>query len=531
VSDRPPHGHIDVAHLLTIDVESELRKLTQAQLQGPWQLPAELVRRALRRGASAIEVELGRAQLRVRSRGGAVPAEVLRQLAALLDGSRSPERRHRALSELERAGALSLLGLIGLEPASLRIVSPGANAAGETLGLSWRRDGTVEFQRFGEPGPDHVEIFVRGAKYDRQRAREWLHDVTRYASADINVDGKALSAATLPNRGFDNPMSIVQLTTPLPATVAIPREGELARLYLLQDGLVTTHLSVTNSPAFEAAIEMTELCEATASAARLREAIQDRIKPLVHAAIEHLITLGQRGPELAPADRRRLTQLLLYTARRYRGHAKVIARLPLFRALERDGRERWCELLALRQAAREDSGERLLCTLFPDQDPAQFAPEGRIYILDESERALLGELLEIGFRPPRRRMEAGRGLLATLRANVQLGRGRDLLNNLRPGGRVIADAELEPGERSLLASIRAQLDGCEVAMCTGGGPIRRLGAGPDKLLLPRESDEVRAAVVMVSRDPAWIYPALLALLDGRDFPGRARRRWSLARLR
>ena len=47
---------IDVSGLLTIDVASELRKLSQAQLQGPWQLPAELVRRALRDGAGHIDV-------------------------------------------------------------------------------------------------------------------------------------------------------------------------------------------------------------------------------------------------------------------------------------------------------------------------------------------------------------------------------------------------------------------------------------------------------------------------------------------
>jgi hypothetical protein len=34
----------------------------------------------------------------------------------------------------------------------------------------------------------------------------------------------------------------------------------------------------------------------------------------------------------------------------------------------------------------------------------------------------------------------------------------------------------------------------------------------------------------VASDPGWVYPALLALLDGRDFPERARRRWSLAKL-
>ena len=41
---------------LTIDVSSELETLCEAQLRGTWQVPAELVRLALRVGAAAISV-------------------------------------------------------------------------------------------------------------------------------------------------------------------------------------------------------------------------------------------------------------------------------------------------------------------------------------------------------------------------------------------------------------------------------------------------------------------------------------------
>lgn len=528
MSERPES--IDVGSLLTIDVESELRKLTQAQLQGPWQLPAELVRRALRHGAARVEVELGRQQLRVRSQGGGVPQVVLRELAALLDPQRSPQRRHRALSELERAGELSLLGLLGLEPTQLRIVTLAASSEGATaehpaMGLSWRSGGAVELQRFEPPGPTHAEVLVRGAKLDRTRAREWLADVARHAPSEIEVDGRPLIGA---GAGFEDAFSITRIVDPVPATLALPREGELARLYLLQDGLITTHMSVPEAPCFEAAIETRTLAEPTASAAQLRELIQPLIPKIVAAAIEHMIAVGQQGAALAPADRSRLTRLLLHGARRDREQAKTIARLPLFRGLERDGRERWCDLLALRQSVQEEAGERLLIALFPDQDPAEFAPEARLYVLDESERALLGELLELGFRQPRRRVHGRRGLLKALRELPSQLRGQALFAALRPGGRPIPDATLEHDERTFLIQLRAQLEGCEVAMCTGSGPVRRIGAGPHKLLLPRQSARVKSAVVAVSQDPSWVYPALLALLDGRDFPERARKRWKKA---
>jgi hypothetical protein len=524
---------IDVGSLLTIDVESELRKLTQAQLQGPWQLPSELVRRALRGGATRVEIELGRSALSVRSFGDRVEFQIMRELAALLDAKRSPQRRHRALSALERAGALSLLGLVGLEPSSVRITSPNANPEGETMGLSWERDGAITLQRFLPPYPAHVEVLVRGTKLDRTRAREWLSGVARFAPAEILVDGKPLARGA--NQGFGEVFSLAALQSsgrssgqpPLTGTLALPREGELARLYLLQDGLVTTHMSLTDAPCFEAAIETRGLAEPGASAARLRDVITPMIPTIVSSAVEHMIAIAGEG-RLEASERARLTQLLLHAARRDRGHAKTIAQLPLFRGLERDGRERWCDLLSLRQSVQEEGGERLLDALFPDQDPTEFAPEGRVYVLDEGERALLGELLELGFRQPRRRVEARRGLARLLREGPRL-RGREWLAALRPHGRPLSDVDLEPDERHLLTMLRAQLGGCEITMCTGSGPVRRLRS-PDKLSLPREHDRVRAAVRAVGHDPAWVYPALLALLDGHEFPERARRRWSIAKL-
>lgn len=514
---------IDVGALLTIDVESELRKLTQAQLQGSWQLPAELVRQALRHGARSIEVELGRFQLQVRSLGGGVHYEVLREVAALLDPQREPQRRHRALTKLEREGALALLGLIGLDPSGLRIVSAPARPGEPGWGLEWRRGGKVELRRF-EPAPTHSEVVVRGSKLDRARARMWLVEAARFASVqapvEITIDGRAIP------QGFDDVIAQARISDPLPGVLALPRTGEVARVILLQDGIVTGHLSLTEAPCFEVALETRGVAEAGASAARLRELITPQLDRLVEVAVDHMIELGREGASLATQDRTRLSQQLLQAARRRREQAKTIARLPLFRGLERDGRERWYDLLALRQSVHEEGGERLLTAIFPDQDLADFAPESRVYVIDEAERALLGELLELGFRQPRRRVGRHRGLAQMLRQGIGV-RVRDLFAGLRPGGRAIPDAELEADERHMLVLLRAQLEHCEVAMCTGEGPVRRRGAGPDKLLLPRASPTVRAAVRTLGLDAGWVYPALLALLDGRDFPDRARRRWRI----
>ncbi|MFO0631228.1 MAG: hypothetical protein U0168_00095 [Nannocystaceae bacterium] len=62
-----------------------------------------------------------------------------------------------------------------------------------------------------------------------------------------------------------------------------------------------------------------------------------------------------------------------------------------------------------------------------------------------------------------------------------------------------------------------------IAMCAGAGPIRRTRG---VLLLPRRNPIVAASVRAVASDPAWAYPACLALLvHHARAPERLRRAW------
>ncbi|MBL8970373.1 MAG: hypothetical protein JNK56_07325, partial [Myxococcales bacterium] len=126
---------VDLRDLLRIDIEAELRKLTVAQLQGPWQMPAELVRRAVRAGAGEIDVSLGRSGCTVRDDGPPLPDAQLRDLATMLDPAAPAERRHQALLALEAAGGLALLALAGLGATQLDLRARGG---GTLRRLTWR---------------------------------------------------------------------------------------------------------------------------------------------------------------------------------------------------------------------------------------------------------------------------------------------------------------------------------------------------------------------------------------------------------
>lgn len=517
---------LEIAALLTIDIDAELRKLTQAQLQGAWQLPAELVRRALRAGARVVDVHIERDRITVEDDGAPVGRATLDHLATLLTPARAASDRHAALIELENAGDLELLAVVGTRVEELEIVTPAPDDVGWLLG--WRRrDASApgeRVRRFAPPAPRTTRVSLRGVRAERSRARTWLQQVARFAKAQVLLDGRPI------RRGFADPLLRRSLSAPLDGELAIPAEGEDARLWLLRDGLITAQLTIPDAPCFEAVVETGGLAVATTSAASLRDAITPFIPEILDQAVLHLVELGERAPLLAPTVRTRAIQLLLQAARR-RIHSAVIARLPLFRGVEiDDGGERYFDLLALRQAVVEGGNDRHLLALFPDQDPRDFANVGRIFILDERERGLLHDLLDLQFRPPPRRTIAGHRLAHlghAIRETVG-NHGRELRDVLRawvePRHHEVNESDLDAEERRCLAVLREVADGRAITICEGSGRVRRRR---DRLSLPRDNPEVRSCVAAIAHDPAWAYPALLALLAGQEYPSAARRAWSL----
>jgi hypothetical protein len=521
---------IDVGGLLTIDVASELRKLSLAQLQGPWQLPSELVRRALRDGATQVEVDLGRHRAEVRDNGRGVPEAHLEWTGVLLDRRRTNEERHAALTALEATGELVLLILAGLEPRTLQIRSA---RGGRVVCLAYQRGRTPWMTIDATPESDSTVVVVQHAELDRARAAEWLAGAARFAPARVLVDGRPLDV------GFQSTFGVQPLQEPLRGRVAIPLEGDTAHAWLLEHGLVTGHVAIPEAPCFEAAVELGDPGATEISAARLREAIQPHVEALVRQAMGSLLQAARDVAVVPEHARRRLARLVLQAMRR-KLLMPSMARVPVFRAID-GASERAVDLMTLREEMLRGGGsDRVLTALYPDQRPERYAVgTGLVLVADETERALLAELFGLRFRPPELR-DGSHGLLAAWRRLVYGllrggARAADLLRHplRRPP---LAEDRLTPEERSFLHALRSHgLGGqrvvSEVHLCEGRGVPRRSADSPPRLLLPRHNPTVRACVQAVARDPAWVYPAWLAVLDGRALaPRSARQRWVARRL-
>lgn len=522
--NRP--ANLDIGGLLTIDVESELRKLASAQFQGPWQLPAEIVRRGIRHGADRVDVRLQRHRVEVQAHGAGFDTRRLQWTRLLLDSRQSNETRHAALTALESMGELVLLALAGLEGRlEIHVQSVGPHGR-DDLRFSQGRPPSLEHQPI--PGTPTSTLIIRSTKLDRKRMRQWLENTTRFSHVPVFLDGTPIA------RGFEHALAQASLDPPFRGRLVLPIDSELAYVHLLEHGVVTAHLSAPDTLHFEAAVEMgTESTDL--SPARVREEIFPHLPQLVDQAARLVVSLGRYAPNYTEAHRSQAARLVLQCVHR-RNRLEDAMQAAVFRVFDGQ-RTRLCGLVDLLNAAqREPNHGFLLLALYPKQDPSQFTTAGQlILVADTVERSRIAELMNVRFRPPDARSNY-RSFAATLRRWGN--RLRDgwahlfqvVTHPLRP--RVLEHANLYPNEQELLRQLRTHFDADQrssithVELCEGRGPIRLTRGSQRTLTLPRANPVVLAAIRAINTDPTWVYPAAVALLEGKASPpASSRARW------
>lgn len=515
----PPGAQVDVDDLLSIDVGAEVRKLAQAQLESPAQLPVELVRRSLAARARTVAVTSARRSFAVRDDGSPLGAATLDALAVLLDVGAAPDARHEALLCLERAGDLALLALAGMEAAAIRVRSGGRS-------LSLRRGGRPELA--SAPG-DGTTVEVGGAPLDAATLREALAQACRFTSVPVVLDGMALAR---PGSGFGEVVREDVLAGGLTGRLAIPIGGETARVWITLDGILAAHVAVAGAPCFEAVVEARPLLApgAMPPAAALREALAPHVDAISHQAIEILERAARAGSILSASAHTRVRELALIALRRGLAPASLRS-VPLFRAVDGHGAEpRLVSVDDIAAIGAASPGGSVIA-LFPGHDPRSFLlPGGAVPILDAVERGRLSSVLGLSFRPPQPR-RAERSALARL-ASAFASLRHTLATALRRardpfGARPVADDELTAEERSFAQALARQLmddafESVAVRFVQGAGPIRT--SRGRALLLPRANPTVLAAVRAAGRDPGWLYAAALAF-ESAPRPGARSLYW------
>ncbi len=496
--------------LFAIDVARELRTLAESQLRGSWQLPAEIVRFALRRGARALAVDCGMRRVTIRWRGAPPERELLEELAVALDSGLAGGRRQDAIARLETSGAEALLWAGALPGARLRI--DGGGQAPRRLELG--RSGRPRLSAGSGTGSAGETVVVwRCTGLDLARAASWTVEACRFADGEVAVNGRPAV------RGFAAGMYEVRQSAPLPCRVGLTRRGEEPVLWLLRDGVVAARAAVPGLPPFEAAVELAGVVPAEAGGAELRRAAQPHVAALADRAAWMVANLGSRLETMAAPDRRRLTVFALRAAA-CGLRARELRALPLLETLAPGVPP--LSVDRVQELARPRGGR--LVAVEADEDAAELLVDRAATVRASAEiRGLLSELTGVRWQPPPRR-RAGRWRRLRERTGE---RARQTVRRLRglAGGRPLADFELEPAERELRERLRAAVAPRALELGEGGGGVRETASG---FVLPRRHPVVAAAVRAVGGDPSWVYPVLLALELAAPPPPVLAGRWRRA---
>ncbi len=327
------------AGLLRIDFDAAIDKLAGSQLQGTWQLPAELARWAIASGARSLAFELEPRHLALHAPGARWDQRTLADFASVLDRRLDAGDRHRAMVDLEERGAFALCALASSALRSLVLKTGGE--PGLKLELTAAGGLTVENATESTLAQPDVSLSVEGLALDAGRAATWLRRAGRFSPIPITADG-----APIP-RGFKRPLaetrldvdaggSAIRPAAPQPAApqpaapqpaapqpaapqpaapqslgtaLAIPGRGSAPRLWLLRHGIIATHATVPGYPAFEAAVEMAAVGGRPSggaprdTGAALRERLGPYLEALVDAEApverERAREAGRRAPAIA----------------------------------------------------------------------------------------------------------------------------------------------------------------------------------------------------------------------------------------
>jgi plasmid stability protein len=490
--------------LLTIDVEAELREVCREQLQGDWQIPAELVRFALRRGGAEVELERRRRGFLLRCRGVECRDGELGHAAVALDVRQPAPERHQAIVALERIGGNALLWAGGAAGARLTV---GHRIGGEATVLEVRagRRAALEENAVDEL-PGGFEVRFRAAGFDERRALGWLRTACRFAPVAITVDGRPVV------QGFGATLRSVSLGRPVPGGVALTPSGDAPRLWLLRHGVLATRATVPGYPPFEAVLELGEVTAEGVGPDDLRRAAQPLLPVLLDRVGDLIVEAVVAAPSEHPEALDRICTLGLRAIRAGLARERLLDE-PLIPVLAAGGgAPTRLSVTELRHRCEAHQGS--VRRVPPQPSRRRSGPAAALLLpLTPEQHQLLADLLPARLEQPEpqprsarwRRLASG---LAAAAARARAGAATTL------GAGALADAELLDEERSLLRQLtRAVVDGSgerlEVRMAAGVGRPRR---NRQTVLLPRNNPLVVRAVRLVAGDESWLYPVALAVL-------------------
>ncbi len=223
---NPANNTVD---LLSIDAEAHLQKLASCMFPTPAQLPVELVRDSLKRGAKAIRVEVRRGRLVIEDEGAGIAEDLWRELACAFDPNRSAMAREKGIDALQNAASpgIGLLAVYIPGATGIRIENSASHGASTLIipGGEVRRTGTAA-------RPYGTRITITRRRGPAEFEKKLLRELCAAVPGDITLNGRRIESKPLLRRSMVQ-QNVDMGTGRNPAAVSVPAAGDICRVWLL----------------------------------------------------------------------------------------------------------------------------------------------------------------------------------------------------------------------------------------------------------------------------------------------------------
>lgn len=515
--------------LLSVDIESALRKLTHSQLARAEMRSVELVRSLFAAGASRLDLHQRRDALVIHAPNAEFGSEMLSLLAIAADPHVEPDRRFASLVALENLGGMIWLALA---------MAPGLCLFGRT------GDGRFRL----EIRPDRVDYSVSpslranalvkcgAVLYRRTRLgheRRLLNRHLRFSRRSVRIDGR-----DVPTERFEANLPLVRLvrSSEFEGYVRIHTRNDYSCIRWIDHEVLDAerYSQLAGGVAHEAFVHC-----ARDSAVRERAVIA--VRDIRESTVANLPLEFDR----LPSDRSGGARQVLLARAIERNDVGVLGQSRLFET--RSGQRLNVTELVSRAAA----GPIEVTSIAPAHSARRLffrsvrgsASESAL-VLDAQGRRVVTELLGLPIDSASRVSEAPR--LRIRRLVQEIGEGlrnrafrlRSRIGRLRSGSALSAEV-LTVEERRFIHSLQQLVgDGTFVIPRLSSALSRRTKVemvprgrlplvaavldGQPYLRLPRSCPILRRIVAKSSRDPTLLYPALDLMFDGHDGWGARR---------
>jgi len=222
-----------LADLLSVDADAHLQKLAACMFPSPALLPVELVRAALKRGATAVDMQVWNRHLTISDDGDGISSSQWLSLACAFDSGRGAADREKAIAALQ-SDASPGIGLLAVSgPGSLSIKIENAGSEGKrTMHIE---AGHVR-QLDSCPWALGTRISISRNQGRAEAEKKLIRELCAAVPQDIVLNGQKLEKKSLLRRTLAQ-----RVIDPVPgdslATVAIPARGDVCRIWLLDQGI------------------------------------------------------------------------------------------------------------------------------------------------------------------------------------------------------------------------------------------------------------------------------------------------------